>query len=62
MGKDMMCLRASISRKKFITFFPFNMGRISLAIEFGSDVMTHDTIMRHLKLRDNKLFRLLENS
>ncbi len=54
----MMCLRASISRKKFITFFVFlfffYMGRISLAIEFPSDVMTHDTIMSHLKLRDNK--------
>jgi hypothetical protein len=58
----MMSLRAYISRKKFITLFSFNMGRISLTIEFGSDVMTHDTIISHLKLRDNKLFRLLENS
>jgi len=60
----MMCLRASTSRKKFITFsLFFYMGRISLAIEFGSDEMTHDTVLSHLllKLRDNKLFRLFEN-
>ncbi len=48
--------------KEVHNFVSFNMGRISWAIEFGSDVMTHDTIISHLKLRDNKLFRLLENS
>jgi hypothetical protein len=48
--------------KEVHNFVSFNMGRIPLAIEFGSDVMTHDTIMSHLKLRDNNLFKLLENS
>jgi hypothetical protein len=48
--------------KEVHNFVSFNMGRILMAIEFGSDVMTHDTIMSHLKLRDNNLFKLLENS